>query len=293
MSEPDTPSPRPPKADEHVPPTRPAAAAERPARPGDAVLFCAVFLAAQLVLGLLAGIYSAATGSPVGNLGMALLEAGSFFLVLPFARRRLRLRIMPLFRRREPALPVYLCIVVMVVGAVPGFAVLDALLGGLVRLPDFFRATEVLLLNPDDRLGALLLACLAAPVFEEVLFRGIILGGLALTRGTVRGLLAASALFAVVHTNPLLLPAAFLLGLLLGAVYLRTGSLVAAILMHTLYNAGALALAWLPGAPVEMIGGTAVPLATKLGVIGLGLGVAALGAWLLLRATARREGGAA
>ena len=257
------------------------------------MLFCAVFLAAQLVLGFLAGIFAAATGNPVGNLAMALLEAGSFFVVLPLARRRLRSRIIPLFRAREPALPVYLCILVMVVGAVPALATLDGLLSSLVRLPDFFRATDILLLNPDDRLGALLLACLAAPAFEETLFRGIIQRGLAVTQGTIRGLLATSALFAVVHINPLVLPAAFLLGLLLGAVSLRTGSLVAAIVMHALYNAGALALAWLPGAPAEMIGGAQVPLTTKLCVIALGLGVAALGAWLLLRATARKGSAAA
>jgi membrane protease YdiL (CAAX protease family) len=247
-----------------------------------------IFLAGQLVLGALAGAYSVATGARIGNLGLALLEVGSFLVVLPFIRRRLRTRIIPQFRRREPGLAAYLAIVIMAAGAAPAFAVLDSLLNGLVRLPDFFRSIDVFLLNPDDRLGALVLACLAAPVLEETLFRGVILKGLSVTSGATGGLLIAAALFAVVHINPLLFPAAFLLGLLLGTVYQRTGSLVASIVMHALYNAGAIALAWLPGRPAEVLAGAEVPLAAKLGVIGLGLGAAALGAWLLLRATRGR-----
>lgn len=263
----------------------PLPAAERPARTGDAILLCVIFLAGQLLLGMAGGVYTVATGAPIGNLGLALLEAGSFLFVLPFIRRRLGTRIIPQFRRREPGLAAYLSIVVMAAGSALAFGVLDGLLNSLVRLPDFFRSIDVFLLNPDDRVGALILACLAAPVIEEALFRGVMLRGLAATKGAARGLLIASALFAVVHINPLLFPAAFLLGILLGAVYLRTGSLVASIVLHALYNAGAVALAWLPGRPQGILAGPRAALPAKLGAIAAGLAVAALGAWLLLRAT--------
>ena len=92
MSEPESPTEQP------IPPTRPDP--ERPARLADAVLFCVVFLAAQLVLGLVVGVAGLVAGVPLTNLVMAILEAGSFFAVLPLVRRRLRSRVMPLFRKK-------------------------------------------------------------------------------------------------------------------------------------------------------------------------------------------------
>ena len=181
----------------------------------------------------------------------------------------------------------------MVIGAVPALAVSEGILNRLFPLPDFLRSVDMFLLNPNDRLGALLLAVLAAPVFEEILFRGIILRGLAITRGMVGGLLASALLFAVVHINPIQFPAAFLLGILLGLVFLRTGSLVASMVMHGLYNAGALAVAWIPLPVTVWITAAGTGLAVKVGVIALGAAVAGLGVWLLLRSTAPRARGPA
>ena len=89
------------------------------------------------------------------------------------------------------------------------------------------------------------------------------------------------------------MPVAFLLGILLGLVFLRTGSLVASMVMHGLYNAGALAVAWVPLSVTRWITAAGTGLTAKVGVIALGAAVAGLGTWLLLRATAHRIEGPA
>ena len=91
-----------------------------------------------------------------------------------------------------------------------------------------------------------LTVAVAAPVFEEVLFRGLLLPWLG-TRlesrlGARRGRLLAIAItgagFAAMHLQPLGLPTLTTLGLVLGFAFLRTGNLLTAILVHGLWNGG-------------------------------------------------------
>jgi hypothetical protein len=85
-----------------------------------------------------------------------------------------------------------------------------------------------------------LLAVLAAPVFEEFLFRGLVFGGLRRSQGFLAAALASSAIFAVVHP-PVSMAPVFVLGLLTAAARERTGTLLAPVLVHAAFNAASLA----------------------------------------------------
>lgn len=85
-----------------------------------------------------------------------------------------------------------------------------------------------------------LLAVLAAPVFEEFLFRGLVFGGLRRSQGFVSAALTSSAIFAVVHPPPSLVPV-FLLGMLAAVARERTGTLLAPVLVHAGFNAASVA----------------------------------------------------
>ena len=75
------------------------------------------------------------------------------------------------------------------------------------------------------------------PIVEEILFRGFILAGLTLAFGNVKGMICASALFAVGHLDLDLMPPFFVSGMLIAWLYMRTGSLWPPIAMHALTNA--------------------------------------------------------
>jgi hypothetical protein len=78
---------------------------------------------------------------------------------------------------------------------------------------------------------------LAAGVGEEMLFRGVVQGGLSRWLGTAWGLALASALFGLAHVvNWAYAIAAALIGAYLGTVWLLTGNLLAPILTHALYD---------------------------------------------------------
>ena len=88
---------------------------------------------------------------------------------------------------------------------------------------------------------AMLLA-LASAVGEELFFRGALQNALTLAAGPSAGLVLQSAVFALGHPAPgragrLYAVWAFAAGLIFGALYLLSGSLVPGILAHFLYNA--------------------------------------------------------
>ncbi len=93
-------------------------------------------------------------------------------------------------------------------------------------------------------MGAAILAMALAPALaEELLFRGLLLGRFCERLGTPGGLLLSSGLFALIHADLGQALAAFPLGLYLGALTLRTGSVHTAILCHAVNNGAAIALA--------------------------------------------------
>jgi ABC-2 type transport system permease protein len=85
------------------------------------------------------------------------------------------------------------------------------------------------------------LAVVAAPLFEEFIFRGLIFNGLRRSMGALPAMLASAAIFAIVHPPASMLPV-FVLGLCAAFAYERTRMLLAPMLVHAVYNA--IILAW-------------------------------------------------
>ncbi len=94
------------------------------------------------------------------------------------------------------------------------------------------------LLSPKTASGLarnLIVIGLIAPVCEEVLFRGAFQGTLE-RRGPIRAIAWTSLVFAVIHLNPFNFIGPILLGVGLGLVVWRTGSILPAILWHAVHN---------------------------------------------------------
>ena len=94
---------------------------------------------------------------------------------------------------------------------------------------------ETFLAMSRNPLGILSITLLG-PVLEELLFRGAIQGDLQRQMSPWKAIIVSSLLFGVVHMNPAQIPFAFLLGMLFGWLYYRTGSLLPGIVGHVLNN---------------------------------------------------------
>ena len=85
--------------------------------------------------------------------------------------------------------------------------------------------------------------CIFAPLVEEVVFRGAILRALLESYRPWIAILISALFFAVVHFNPAQMPHAFLIGVLMGWMYWRTGSIIPGILLHWVNNTVAFVVA--------------------------------------------------
>ncbi|MEI9936109.1 MAG: type II CAAX endopeptidase family protein [Pseudomonadota bacterium] len=117
---------------------------------------------------------------------------------------------------------------------------------GLVEHVDFLRRLrdETVSLPSGSGLSPwfALLAIVAAPVFEEFIFRGVLFGGFRRSFGALAAAAASAAVFAIVHPAIASAPV-FVLGFAAALIYERERSLLVPMAAHMTYNALVVGLA--------------------------------------------------
>jgi membrane protease YdiL (CAAX protease family) len=106
----------------------------------------------------------------------------------------------------------------------------------VLPMPTFLQRTFSDL--AEGGLSSWIALMIVAPLTEEPLCRGLILGGFLRRYPARKALVVSALLFAAVHLNPFQFLSAFVLGILLGWVFLKTRSLLPCIFAHALNNAG-------------------------------------------------------
>ncbi len=95
------------------------------------------------------------------------------------------------------------------------------------------------LLN-EDSLGVLafmfFFGMLAAPIIEELLFRGFLQSAVRITCSRLQTILISGFVFALIHWNAHVFLQIFVLGFILAYLFEKTGSLIAPITVHVCHN---------------------------------------------------------
>ena len=138
---------------------------------------------------------------------------------------------------------IFVCIVATIAAAY----VVEPLMYLLPQMPEWLEDTMKNLLDESPVWVSLISVSLYAPLFEEWLCRGIVLRGM-LNRNfsPAAAIAVSSAFFAILHMNPWQAVPAFLLGVLFGYIYYKTGSLKLTMLMHCINNTMAVILSKIP-----------------------------------------------
>lgn len=132
------------------------------------------------------------------------------------------------------------CALAAMMMTIAGSIVIDSVNSIMPPMPDWLEKALKSMTNGPIWANFIAVS-IFAPFFEEWLCRGMILRGL-----LVKGMKPAAAItlsaffFALIHANPWQAIPAFAIGLLLGYVYYRTGSLKLTMLMHFTNNTIAL-----------------------------------------------------
>ncbi|MEJ8554699.1 CPBP family intramembrane glutamic endopeptidase [Tepidibacter sp. Z1-5] len=78
--------------------------------------------------------------------------------------------------------------------------------------------------------------CIVAPIYEELIYRGIILKGLSRKYNDKIGIIVSALLFAVMHMNLQQAINAFFIGVIFGYLYLKTKSIYISMFAHFINN---------------------------------------------------------
>ncbi len=110
-----------------------------------------------------------------------------------------------------------------------------------------------LALQAQDKIALIIFfvtSSIAAPIFEEIMFRGFLLPSLTRYVSVKSAILISAFIFAVAHLSlSEVLPLATL-GIVLGVVYTRSRNLLAPMLLHSLWNSGTLISLFILGSGV-------------------------------------------
>ncbi len=104
------------------------------------------------------------------------------------------------------------------------------------ELPNWMESEFDMILS--NRWGYVVVGLLA-PLSEEIVFRGAILRKLLDTLSPWKAIALSAFFFALIHMNPVQMPHAFVIGLLLGWMYWRTGSILPGMAYHWANNSAA------------------------------------------------------
>lgn len=108
----------------------------------------------------------------------------------------------------------------------------EGIIGGGSKMFSFIQTNGGAL----EMFAFLLLALLVGPIMEEIIFRGYLQSSLAKKIPAWVAILITSTVFALGHSPMILWPMYFLFSITWGWIFLRTGSLKMAVLVHILNN---------------------------------------------------------
>lgn len=110
----------------------------------------------------------------------------------------------------------------------------DIPLASLIPVPEylqeFFKNLEM------DGLFSFLTIVIAAPILEEMIFRGMMLEGLLRRYSPATAIITSAVFFGIAHGNPVQFVSASLLGCFIGWIYYKTRSIIWAIIVHLCNN---------------------------------------------------------
>ncbi|MBK7627307.1 MAG: CPBP family intramembrane metalloprotease [Bacteroidales bacterium] len=114
------------------------------------------------------------------------------------------------------------------------FGIADPI-GNIIPMPESFKKS-IMDFGSQTGIFAFLLLVIAAPILEELLFRGIILDGLLKRYSPLTAILISSLLFGLAHLNPWSFINGLIIGTFSGWIYFKTRSVLPSIIIHASAN---------------------------------------------------------
>ena len=122
---------------------------------------------------------------------------------------------------------------------VPFVLLISLIMNSLIDNQNGSNPLLEIVLNNNNYIAFILLfltTTVLAPLFEEIIFRGILLPTLSRDFGIILGIIVSAFIFALAHLSLTEMPPLFVLGIGLGITRIASGSLLSSVIMHSLWN---------------------------------------------------------
>jgi len=130
--------------------------------------------------------------------------------------------------------PVSIWLFVILFPIIGAMSVLAEALVSLIPMPE--RFSELLARMVTFDFPGYMMIGVAAPILEELIFRGVILRGFLKNYSPRKAIIWSAIIFGVAHMNPWQFVAAFLISLVIGWIYWQTRSIWPGIFIHFINN---------------------------------------------------------
>jgi hypothetical protein len=191
-----------------------------------------------------ANIASAASNPMVILWGLVLAAVVQLALMWIYLRRSERSRLLGLdtFGHMPTLRALGLALALIVTAMIFNFVYATYLIPGIGMQEEMAKMLAAIPRTPVNIAAGFFAIAIAAPLVEELLFRGLLQNALAKRMPIWGAIILSSLIFAAVHLQPYAIPGLMSLSIAFGYLYHRTGSLRMNILLHMVNNTVALSL---------------------------------------------------
>jgi len=206
----------------------------------NSILLCLLVFGIQIVAGILIGIFQLIFNISSASLFLIILQGSisiiSFAIVLLIGFKKTKRSFNEVFKFNNVSPLLWVAIVVFMTGFVFVVSELDNLLRFILPMPDMVHnLLETLSTEPPFILSILVIGII--PTFtEELFFRGLILDGLKNNYSEKKAIIISSLLFGIIHFNPYQFLGAFIIGLFMAWICIKTNSILLCLYMHLFNN---------------------------------------------------------
>jgi len=215
-----------------------------------------IIILVMILLSIVTPIITEVTGSEISTLLFEISAMGIPFLIVNRIRKKKTAqKSFNLTIKNKRIVPF-----IIVVGA----ALLLGIVAPITSLIPMPESIKIEFIKAASQTGILtfIYMVIAAPILEELIFRGIILDGLLKKHSPILSILISSVLFGIVHLSPWSFVTGLIMGVFMGWVYYKSKSLLATVIIHASANlSGYLSRFFIDSSTIdksyaEMLGGT-------------------------------------
>ena len=205
-----------------------------------AVLLCLLFfgiqLAAGIVFELISFLFGISADSIAYETGLIFIYILSFGVIILISFKKSGKKFNEVFLFKNVSAGIWASVIIFSSGFVIISSEIDNLINYILPMPVFLQEIFDSMLGNNYFVISVISVGILPAFFEEMFFRGIVLGGFRQNYPQTKAILISSLLFGLIHLNPYQFVTAFLIGIVMGYVLIKTDSILPAMYMHLFNN---------------------------------------------------------